>query len=562
MDLHTILTSATCLAHGVLTTPATPQDKILPLGGKVLRDNRHFSSKFSFLLKLLSVVGSVISADMIMTSGRVGAALGILALAWLGVTMVLRLAVFRHHLAVVAVGIAGVCGTVLFDHFTLVGCISFWAAINTAAISPRTGPLAHAGDWSRRLSIHVWASLNGPAADLTRLKRLQSRPGHLRALLLGAVLPIGGGLVFLLLFARANPIIGQALQAIRLPDLSFALFWRAAFWLLVGMAVWATLRPGRRPKSLRASPDRRSSRPWLFGVSTGSVISALAVFNALFALENGLDLAFLWSDAPLPHGVTLAEYAHRGAYPLIFTALLAAGFSLLLLRKGSPTAANPLVRWLVGVWVGQNVLLSASSLLRTADYVQAYSLTRFRIAALLWMGLVTLGLALIGWRMARNKSAAWLINANALALAIVLVFVSVSDLGAIAAWWNVRHARDLGGHGVDLDVCYFEWLGSSALLPLLDVEAQSRSPLLRARAALVRRQNMEALAKAQADWRSWTWRGARRLQAARDASARIAASERDLPAVAWCDGDFAAPLIRPVAPSAVASTALTPGGKL
>ena len=533
-----------------------------------MRDNRHSSLKFSFVLKLFAVVGLVISADMIMTSGGVGAALGMLALAWLGVTIVLRLAVVRNHLAIVAVGIANVCGAVLLDHFTLVGCILFWAATNTAAISPRMGSLAHAGDWGRRLSIHAWASLNSPAADLTRLKRLQSRPGRLRTLLLGALLPVGGGLVVLLLFARANPIIGEALQAIQLPNLSFALFWRAVFWLLVGMAAWATLRPGRRPKPLRASPDRRPTRPVLFGVSTGSVISALAVFNALFALENGLDLAFLWSGAPLPAGVTLAEYAHRGAYPLIFTALVAGGFSLLLLRKGSPTAANPLVRWLVGAWVGQNVLLSASSLLRTADYVQAYSLTRFRIAALLWMALVTLGLTLIGWRMARTKSAAWLINANALALAVVLVFVSVSDLGAVAAWWNVRHARDLGGHGVDLDVCYFEWLGSSAVLPLLDVEAQARSPLLRARAALVRRQNMEALGKAQADWRSWTWRGARRLQAALDASARIAASERALPAVASCDGSLAAPLIRPARPLAPptaafpASTALTPGAKL
>jgi hypothetical protein len=53
--------------------------------------------------------------------------------------------------------------------------------------------------------------------------------------------------------------------------------------------------------------------------------------------------------------------------------------------------------------------------------VQAYSLTRLRIAALVWMGLVGLGLVLICWRMLRGKSGAWLINANAGAALLVLV---------------------------------------------------------------------------------------------------------------------------------------------
>ena len=532
-----------------------------------MRDRYHLRLSSSFWLKTIAALGLVGLADLSVVSGGVGAMLGLSSLAWLGAVAGLKPAVLRDRRGVVAWVLAVPCCVILIDHVTLVGWGLFWAAISTAAVSPRTGAFADAGEWGRQLLVHTCVSLKGPTDDLEKLKRLQSRPELFRTLLLGAVLPVGGGLLFLLLFARANPIIGHALQAIQLPELSFTLYWRVMFWLLAGVSLWATLRPARRPKSTASSVHRQPVRTWLFGISTGSVISALAVFNVLFALENGLDLAFLWSRAPLPVGVTLADYAHRGAYPLIFTALLAGGFSLLLLRRGSPTAANPLVRWLVGVWVGQNVLLSASSLLRTADYIQAYSLTRFRIAALLWMALVTLGLALIGWRMARNKSAAWLINANALALAAVLAFVSVCDLGAMAAWWNVRHARDLGGQGVNLDVCYFQWLGSSAVMPLLDVEARSRSPQLRARAAFVRRQNVDVLSRAQANWHSWTWRGARRLQAAQEASERLTPTERNLPDVGSCDGDLAAPPIRYVRPSAAVnlasptSTALTPEAK-
>ena len=110
--------------------------------------------------------------------------------------------------------------------------------------------------------------------------------------------------------------------------------------------------------------------------------------------------------------MTMAQYAHRGAYPLIVTALLAAAFVLVTLRPGSATAAAPAIRWLVVLWIGQNLLLVAFSIERTLDYVEAYSLTRLRIAALAWMLLVAFGLVTICWRMLFDRSAGWLINVN------------------------------------------------------------------------------------------------------------------------------------------------------
>lgn len=96
----------------------------------------------------------------------------------------------------------------------------------------------------------------------------------------------------------------------------------------------------------------------------------------------------------MPKGVTLAEYAHRGAYPLIVTALLAALFVIVTLRPGSSTAAMPAIRKLVVLWIAQNIVLVGSSIVRTFDYVEAYSLTILRISALAWMVLVAVGLVL------------------------------------------------------------------------------------------------------------------------------------------------------------------------
>ena len=474
--------------------------------------------RLSFWLKVLAGCGLVALADELFFGEGFGATLGVFALSWLALTAALKPAIRRDPRALIGVLAASLFGFILIDHPGLIGWALFWIAITVAAISPRSADLNDAWAWTRRMLTHSLVSIAAPVSDVQRFRRL-TPPGKTswRSVLAMAALPLGGGAVFLTLFASANPIIAGVLSGIRLPQITFLWVFRPLFWIVMFIAVWATLRPSRRPRgtgsppSVWRSPVRRSQPPVH---SVTSVILALIVFNALFAIENALDLAFLWSGAGLPSGMTLAQYAHRGAYPLVFTALLAGGFSLFVLREGSATAARSLIRRLVGLWVVQNILLSASSILRTVDYVEAYSLTRLRIAALLWMGLVTLGLALIGWRMLRGKSRAWLINVNAVVLGVVLAAVSVGDLGAITASWNVDHARDVGGTGADLDVCYLQTLGPSALLPVLDLEQRKLNPPLRARLANVAVNTLGRLETSQDNWRRWTWRGERRLAAA------------------------------------------------
>ncbi len=60
----------------------------------------------------------------------------------------------------------------------------------------------------------------------------------------------------------------------------------------------------------------------MFGRS--AILNSLILFNALFAVQTILDLIYLWGGVRLPDGLSYAEYAHRGAHPLIATALLAA----------------------------------------------------------------------------------------------------------------------------------------------------------------------------------------------------------------------------------------------
>ena len=188
-----------------------------------------------------------------------------------------------------------------------------------------------------------------------------------------------------------------------------------------GLAVHLSEMDSQAPPAPWASeteprgPDEPPSE--LFGAA--AILRSLLLFNLLFAVQTALDVVYLWGGVALPDGLTYAAYAHRGAYPLIVTALLAAGFVLAAMRPGGPAERMPVIRMLVFLWIAQNVMLVVSSMLRLDLYVQIYSLTYWRIAALIWMLLVAAGLILIVARIAFDRSNSWLVRMNLATLALM-----------------------------------------------------------------------------------------------------------------------------------------------
>ena len=445
-----------------------------------------------------------------------GGYFGLFTLVVLGALLIGRPAVWRDLRAWLALAAAGLFTLALAYDASLLAWLLFWVAAGMAALIPATARFDDGWRWFQRLVLHGLRAPFAPWIDLRHLLKVRAAGRSARWSLQGALatfaLPVIGSIVILSLFTAANPLIAQFLSTLVPPELSPSLSARMAFWGLLFTTIWSLLRP-RLPRRLLPTFDGSGDLP-LPGVSIASVRLSLIAFNLLFAAQNLMDAAWLWGWAPMPDGMTMAGYAHRGAYPLIATALLAALFVLVTLRPGSDTARTWAIRTLVMVWIGQNIVLVASAMVRTVDYIEAYSLTRLRIAALIWMALVGFGLATICWRLLRSRSGAWLINVNLAGAALVLAVVSFVDLGAIAAQWNVRHAREAGGQGVALDLCYLNDQGGSALLPLLTLEARSglRQPF-RERVQSVR---MRLFHRLDADQREgWTLLGQRRLEEAR-----------------------------------------------
>jgi len=491
--------------------------------------------RFTFGLKIVLAAILVALADHLFFLQRVGTTSGLFAAALTAALLVATPSIGRSKPALAAAAAALLFVAVLADSPSLLAAFLFLASAALAVLLPRTARFDDGWRWTKRLLLHALLSAIGPLLDWGRLRAARRRRGlpRLAAALPLLTLPVLGTALFLALFSAANPLISNALNRVDLLVVAggFSVA-RLFFWLLATLLVWSLLRP---PRATLAAPRVGEGASTLPGVSAASVALSLAAFNLLFALQNGLDIAFLWSGAPLPGDMTLADYAHRGAYPLIATALLAALFVLATLRPGTPTGESPLIRRMVYIWIAQNVVLVASTMLRTVDYIEAYSLTRLRIAALIWMALVAVGLVLICIRIWRRKSGPWLINANLAAALLALSACSVVDLGAVAARWNVRHAREVGGAGVRLDLCYLNSLGPSALLPLIELESRPIGPRFRGRVSWTRNLILDRLATSQGDWHGWTFRNARRMREAH----RLMA-ERRLPRftadVRGCDG--------------------------
>jgi uncharacterized protein DUF4153 len=325
------------------------------------------------------------------------------------------------------------------------------------------------------------------------------------------IVPVLMSCVFLLLFASANPLIEKWVSAANLAKLTANLSApRILFWLLALFVVWpfVYLRWLRKPAKTEAEPAASVTE----FLSAATVLRSLILFNLLFAVQTILDVFYLWGHAALPAGINYASYAHRGAYPLIVTALLAAGFVLVAMRPGGPAERSKAIRSLVYLWVAQNVLLVISSILRLDLYVEVYLLTTWRIAAFIWMLLVATGLVLIVARIALRRNNVWLIRLNLIAALLTLYACSLTNFAAIIADYNVSHSHETSGKGIQADMNYLFSLGPQ-VLPAINTSPRIRagdSTLVSRRDSLIDRFQLET-----ASWRAWglrDWRLKRYLK--------------------------------------------------
>ncbi|MFT4118448.1 DUF4173 domain-containing protein [Bradyrhizobium sp.] len=467
-------------------------------------------------VKLAMALALAAFADWLFYGRRIGLAVVIFAIAIATASLLANRATLNGRRAVTGGIVLGLGLVPAIEELNTLSFLILVAALAIALLvttNPETTGLA---DRARALRNFV---LFGPFRFFPDALQLFNVSAFSRAIALW-LLPAVLGTVFVALFAAANPVIEQWVSLLN-PNiiLDYVSIRRVLFWTAILALVWPFIhvRWRRRTVVPPATVDLGEPEPpapfvpaEFLGPST--ILRSLILFNLLFAAQSVLDGLYLWGHVALPANVTYAEYAHRGAYPLIATALLAAAFVLAAMRPGGAAEKSGVIRPLVYLWVGQNVLLVASSILRLDLYVDIYMLTYWRIAAFIWMGLVALGLILIMVRILLDRSNRWLVGANLIALTISLYCASLVNFDAFIADYNVAHSREMTGRGAQIDADYLLSLGPQAL-PALDkvIALRADETCLVSRRDRLVEQHRQDLA-----WRSWglrSWRLEHRLAA-------------------------------------------------
>ena len=149
------------------------------------------------------------------------------------------------------------------------------------------------------------------------------------------LVPVVLSSAFVLLFTVANPVISQWIGWLDFWFL-YEFLWpdRLIFWGLIVVPCWAFIRykTGESVFKFKLPSENLFASLRDFLITPGSITRGLIIFNALFLVQTCLDVIYLWGGKSLPSGLTYADYAHRGAYPLIAVALLAGAFVLIALR--------------------------------------------------------------------------------------------------------------------------------------------------------------------------------------------------------------------------------------
>jgi Domain of unknown function (DUF4173) len=392
--------------------------------------------------RIAAVVVLVVLADVLFWHQRVGASLAVFALA------VFAAATFdlygqRRLIWPALVAIAGALPVVemvqpLSVAFLILSQLVavVWARFPAAS----SGTIAASALWlARRVPLASFVAVFGTVRGFwaNRAGRSDTAPTA-RSLLRNWGLPVGGTLIFAALLVEANPLIGRLL----VPHVDIVtLLQRGLFWLGIGLIVWPILDPAPVAGHRFAFPTK-NRMPGL-GLNAGSVLRALVMFNLIIGVQTLMDATILIGGADLPPGMTYASYARRGAYPLLVTAMLAGGFAL----SARPfLGEHRVMRPLMFLWLAQNVALSASAMMRLDLYVGAYGLTYLRLYAMIWIGMVAVGLALTGWQVMRGRSNGWLmVRAAGLGVGTLYLCAFVNFAEMIAA-------RNLSGHArVDLE---------------------------------------------------------------------------------------------------------------
>lgn len=250
--------------------------------------------------------------------------------------------------------------------------------------------------------------------------------------------------VFFFIYKNANPLFEKYTEKINLDFISGAwiVFTLMGFFITYGLL---------RIQRIKAIDDFEDSI--LLTLNNSGKISKsfekpagiilFIVLNCMLLLINILDVVYLYVLKQLPEGITHTQFVHNGVGMIILSIVLGITIILLLFRNALNFEENTKsIKFLVALWILQNLMMIISTCVRNQIYVSEFNLTYKRIGVFVYLLLACIGLITTLYKVYYKKSNWYLVKTNAAAGILFLCLSASVDWDKLIIEFNIQHKQN------------------------------------------------------------------------------------------------------------------------
>jgi hypothetical protein len=192
-----------------------------------------------------------------------------------------------------------------------------------------------------------------------------------------------------------------------------------------------------------------------------AIISFIMV-NILLLIVNILDVVHVWFNFEPASAVELRKFVHEGTFILIFSVFVAIGVVLFFFFGNlNFYKNNRALKTLAYIWIGQNMIMVVSVLIRNMYYVQSFGLAYLRLGVFFFLIATIVALILLMIKVELRKSVIYYLRTISITAYCVLLFVALFNWDTLIAMYNLNYNRS------NLDTKFIVHELSDKTLPIL-----------------------------------------------------------------------------------------------
>ena len=301
-----------------------------------------------------------------------------------------------------------------------------------------------------------------------------------------SVIPVAITVLFMIIYSMANPVFADKLNYVfdNLGDYLANIFKHYPFGrfifiglgLLLGIGVFYYRSLGlfdEQAKNYKANLERQKTRKKVVGNSTSnsmvglkteknSALLTLILLNGLLLFVNLIDINVFFIQDNAMNSNYSAEL-HKGTWILIFSIILSASIVLYIFRRNLNFYKNNSgLKIITYIWIGQNMILASSVIVRVYHYIEHHGLAYKRIGVLIFVLATIVGLITLGYKVKNKKTTSFLFKANGVSIFTILLITSSLNWDIIIAQHTLANAQ------IKKIDYLFELSLSDKTLPILD----------------------------------------------------------------------------------------------